>query len=81
VETINGEGKKLLEWVQENGWGIFNGCMKGDEEGELIFTGRRGNTTIDFVLGDEEVREEIEDMRIGDRIDSDARGEEQRAGV
>jgi len=56
--------------VEESGCGIFNDCMKGDKEGEFTFTGGRGNTTIDFVLDDEEVREEIEDMRIGDRIDS-----------
>lgn len=68
---INGEGKKLLEWVEENGWGIFNGCIKGDEEGEYTFTGGKGNTIIDFVLEDEDVRREIENMRIGDRIDSD----------
>jgi len=30
-----------------------------------------GDTTIDFVLRDKEVREKIEDMRIGDRIDLD----------
>jgi len=38
-ERINGEGRKLIEWVEGNGWGIFNGCMKGDEEGEFTFTG------------------------------------------
>jgi len=70
-ETVNGEGKKLIEWVEENGWGVFNGSMKGDEEGEFTFTGGKGNSTIDYVLGDEEVKEEIEELRIGERIDSD----------
>jgi len=69
-QKINVEDKKLLEWVKENGWEIFNG-MKGDEEGEFTFTGGRRNTTIDFVLGDEEVRKEINGIRIGDRIDLD----------
>jgi len=62
--------EKFIEWVEKNGWGIFNGCMKGDEEEEFTFTGR-GNTIIDFVLEKEEVRGEIEEMKIGDRIDSD----------
>jgi len=56
--------------VEENGWSIFNGCMKGDEEGEFTFTGGRGNTIIDFVIGEEEARERIERLTIGDRIDS-----------
>jgi len=70
-EVINGEGRRLVEWVEEMGWGIMNGSMKGDEEGEFTFTGGRGNTTIDLVIGDVEVRESIEYMEIGDRIDSD----------
>jgi len=45
--------------------------MKKDEEEEFTFTGGRGNSTIDYVLGDEEVREEIEELRIGDKINSD----------
>jgi len=67
----NGEGKKLIDWVEENGWGVFNGGMKGDVEGEYTFTGGRGNSTIDFVMGEEETREEIDAVRIEDRIDSD----------
>jgi len=50
--------------------GEYSSCMKGDE-GEFTFTGGRGNSTIDFVLDDKEIREEIEDMRIENRIDSD----------
>jgi len=34
--------------------------MKGDTEGEYTFTEGRGNSTIDFVMGEEETREEIE---------------------
>jgi len=45
--------------VEENG--NFQ-CMKGDEKGEYTFTRGRGNTTTDFVLGDEDVREEIEEI-------------------
>jgi len=70
-ETINAEGRRLLDWVEEEGWCIFNGRTKGDEEGEYTFTGGRGNTTIDYVIGEEETWERIERLKIGDRIDSD----------
>lgn len=68
---INGEVKKLVSWLEEKGWGILNGCTKGDEEGEYTFTGGRDNTIIDLVIGNEVVREKIESIRIGDNIDSD----------
>lgn len=61
--------------MEENGWEIFNRSLKDDEKGKYTFTGGRGNTTIDLVIGDEEVRERIwkrvENMEIGDRIDLD----------
>jgi len=45
--------------------------VRGNEEGEFTFTGEKGNTVIDYVMGEEEVKERVERMRIGDRIDSD----------
>lgn len=33
-KKINAEGRFLLEWVEEIGWEIFNGCMEGDEHGD-----------------------------------------------
>lgn len=68
---INGERRKLVDFLEERGWRIFNGNVRGDEEGGYTFTGGRGNTVIDYVLGGEEVRERVERMRIGDRIESD----------
>lgn len=47
-------------------WGV-----KGDEEREYTFTGGRGSTVIDLVLGDSKVREKIEGLRVGDRVESD----------
>lgn len=70
-EKVNGEGKKLIEFVEENGWSIFNGDMKGDEEGEYTFTGGKGCTVIDYAIEDSEVKDKINRMRIGDRMDSD----------
>ncbi|XP_067206638.1 uncharacterized protein [Linepithema humile] len=85
---INGEGRKLVEYIEEKGWEIFNGSVRGDEEGEYTFTGGRGNTVIDYVIGEGEIRDRIEKMRIGDRVDSDhhpvevwLRGEEERRAL
>lgn len=37
----------------------------------ITFTGGREGTVIDYVLGDGEVRDRVERMKVGDRIDSD----------
>lgn len=34
-KKIDGEGKKLLEFMEERGWEIYNGNIEGDKEGEL----------------------------------------------
>jgi hypothetical protein len=31
----NAEGKRLMEWIEENGWEVLNGNKQGDEEGDL----------------------------------------------
>lgn len=68
---MNKEGKKLVEMIEERGWSIFNGNITRDEEGEFTFTGGKGCTVIDYVIGDEEVRGKIGSMKIGDRVNSD----------
>jgi len=68
---VNSEGRRLVEFMEERRWGIFNGCGKGDEEGEFTFTGGRENTVIDYAIGEEEVRERIREFKVGDRIESD----------
>lgn len=50
---MNKEGKKLVEMIEERGWSIFNGNITGDEKGEFTFTGGKGCTVIDSVIGDE----------------------------
>jgi len=35
------------------------------------FTGVKGNTVIDYVLGDEEIKGKVERLRIAERVDSD----------
>lgn len=50
---------------------VFNGKVRGDEEGEFTFTKGRGDTMIDYVMGDNEVKERVERMKVRDKIDSD----------
>ncbi|XP_029171329.1 cilia- and flagella-associated protein 251-like [Nylanderia fulva] len=70
-KLINAEGRKLLEFMGERGWSIMNGNTKGDEEGEWTFTGGRGNTVIDYVIGNEDSGEKVRRLRIRDKVDSD----------
>lgn len=57
--------------MEDREWVIFNGNIKGDEEGELTFTGGKGNTVIDYVVRDGLVKEKVEKMRISCKVDSD----------
>lgn len=50
--------------MEEKGWSLFNGNIKGDEDGEFT-QGGKGNTVIDYVMGSEEVRKGIREMRVG----------------
>lgn len=70
-KKVNAEGKKLTQMLGELGWEIFNGNIEGDEEGEFTYTGGRGETVIDYVLGDERTRRGIERMEVADRVESD----------
>lgn len=46
---VNKKGEELINWVEEEEWGIINGVKKGDEKGEIAFTEGRGGTVIDCV--------------------------------
>ncbi|KYN10442.1 hypothetical protein ALC57_17416 [Trachymyrmex cornetzi] len=67
----NKDGNKLVEVIREKGWSILNGNVKGDEKGNWTYTGGKGDSVIDYVLVDEETKEEIEIMEIEEEIDSD----------
>lgn len=58
-----------MEMLEEMEWSILNENIKGNEDGEYTYTGSRGNTVIDYVVGNEGLRERIE--RLGEDIDSD----------
>lgn len=60
-----------MEDLEELGLTIFNSGIAGDENGEFTYTGGRGNTVIDYVMGREEVRRKVKWMRVEDRMESD----------
>ncbi|KYN29873.1 hypothetical protein ALC57_00672 [Trachymyrmex cornetzi] len=68
---VNKEGRKLVGFIRERGWAILNGNIKGDEEGNWTYTGGRGESVIDDVLANEDAREQIECMEVGDAIELD----------
>lgn len=45
--------------------------MEGDEEEVWTYTGGSGDSVIDYVLGDEKVREQVRGLEVGNNIDSD----------
>jgi len=61
----------LVEFLEERRWEILNGCTIEDEEREFTFTGEKENTVIDYVLGNEEMRERVISLKIEERINSD----------
>jgi len=68
---VNREGKKLCGFLRELRWSIMNGNTKRDEEGEWTYTGGRGGTVIDYVIGNEETRRKVEKMKVEDWVDTD----------
>jgi hypothetical protein len=69
VENV--EGKRLMEWIEENGWEVLNGNKQRDEEGEWTYIGSRGETVIDYAIVKEEAWERVEKLTIGERVESD----------
>jgi hypothetical protein len=86
------EGKRLMEWIEENGWEVLNGNKQGDEEGEWTYMDSRGETEIPYDrIVNEEAWQRGEEFRLGERVDSDhleialrkrrGRTEQRRKGV
>lgn len=69
-KKINKEGKMLVEFLEERGWGILNERTKGDEEREYTFVKERGSSVIDYVIGDEGIKDKVGRLEIENRIDS-----------
>lgn len=68
---VNREDEKMIDCVEEIGWSILNGNIRGNEEGKFTFTGTRGNTVIDYIVGEKEAKEGIRRMKVGEKVDSD----------
>lgn len=49
----------------------MNRGIEGDEKGNWTYIKANGHSVIDYVVGTEDVRESIERLEIGDRVDSD----------
>ena len=47
------------------------GVSDGDETGNWTYTGGRGESMIDYVLVNEEIRQEVVSLEIGKQVDSD----------
>lgn len=60
----------MVRWVEEAGWTILNGCTEGDEKGEWTYTGGGDESVIDYEMGDEEVRDWVMKLEVGDNVDS-----------
>ncbi|XP_020298257.1 uncharacterized protein LOC109862594 [Pseudomyrmex gracilis] len=70
-KKLNAEGRKLVNKIEEMGWTIWNGDTRGDEEGEWTYTGGRGESVIDYVIGEAWLKDEVERMVVEDKVDSD----------
>ena len=63
------EGKTPLKYLEERAWTIINGRDKEGEKWTCI--GERGNSIINYVIGNQEATEEIIDTKVGKRTGSD----------
>lgn len=61
----------MVECIERREWSILNGSVKGDEEGEYMYTGGREETAIDYVLEDGKIREKVKRLEIGEEVNSD----------
>lgn len=60
----------MINGLEKAGWYIFNGCRKGDEESDWTYAGGRGEFVLDYVIGDEEIWERVERVKVEDKIES-----------
>ncbi|KAJ3627687.1 hypothetical protein MTP99_015047 [Tenebrio molitor] len=59
----NAEGKRLMEWIEENGREVLKGNKQGDEEGEWTYIGSRREIVIHYETVNEEAWERVEEFR------------------
>lgn len=70
-KTINTEGKKFLEEIEEKGWDILNKSTAENEEGELTYIRARGSSVSNYAIGNIEARKKIDRLVIAEKTESD----------
>ncbi|XP_018402019.1 PREDICTED: uncharacterized protein LOC108779148 [Cyphomyrmex costatus] len=70
-KKINKDGRILIKVMEEEGWGIMNGRKQGDEKGEWTYSGGRGESVIDYAIGNIEAWGEVKEIRVEERVESD----------
>lgn len=70
-KKIDADGVKLLKMTEGRGWHILNGNIKGDEEGEWTYVGEKGTSVIDYAITNSEGLQQIRELIIGERVESD----------
>ena len=69
---VNAEGNKLLDFCEEYGYVIRNGCTKGDWKGSVTYVGERGSSVLDLVLEVANIYLSlIKEMKVNTRVESD----------
>ncbi|XP_036145030.1 uncharacterized protein LOC118646393 [Monomorium pharaonis] len=68
---INTEGRRFLEMVKQKGWVILNGNVKGDKSGEFTSESTPGNSVIDYVVGNLEMKNNVRNFKVDKEIISD----------
>ena len=69
--VINKRGREMLKLCQERGWHILNGNIKGDEKGSLTYLGEQGESVIDYILGNENLIEDVDEFIVEENTESD----------
>lgn len=49
-KILNKKAERLLSLEEDRVRLFMNGCMQGDVEGEYMYVGKRGASTIDYVI-------------------------------
>jgi len=61
----------LEKGIRERGWMIMNGGIMGDEEAGWTYMGGSEESIIDYILEEEEIREEMGYLKKSDKIELD----------
>lgn len=70
-KTITPNGKKYVEFCNNNGLVILNGRMPGDEEGKFTFLNRNGSSVIDVCAVSLNMLTYVKTFRVDEQIWSD----------